>query len=228
MLYEYTTNKFLSKDKKGMDLDSFTSQFYRQLRLNRQKYEDEQFDDFLTELYMKDSSVYEDWYKAFSKISYAFTRKNTVLMTNLVSANNIEYLLLAFDMDKKKKSLIARCIPRRATVSTVGESKDKLFVELSMQLALMESEEEDNILRKAQEEFYLRYGEYENDRYLGDLYNNILDTLEEEMRNALISEINKINTISAKLTDSANIALIRDTQNATRKDRNMPKVYRKY
>lgn len=228
MLYEYTTNKCLSKDKKGMDLDSFTSQFYRQLRLNRQKYEEEQFDDFLTELYMKDSSVYEDWYKAFSKISYAFTRKNTVLMTNLVRNNNIEYALLAFNMDKKKKSLVARCIPRRATVSTVGESKNKLFTELNMQLALMESEEEDNILRKAQEEFYLCYGEYENNRYLGDLYNNILDTLEEEMRNALISEINKISTISAKLTDSANITLIRDTQSVTRKDRNMPKVYRKY
>ena len=228
MLYEYATNKFLSKDKKGMDLDTFISQFYRQLRLNRQKYEDEQFDDFLTELYMKDSSVYEDWYKAFSKISYAFTRKNTVLMTNLVSANNIEYALLAFNMDKKKKSLVARCIPRRATVSTVGESKNKLFTELNMQLALMESEDEDNILRKAQEEFYLCYSEYENNRYLGDLYNNILDTLEEEMRNALISEINKISTISAKLTDSANIALIRDTQSVTRKDRNTPKVYRKY
>lgn len=227
-MYEHATSKFLLKDKKGMDLNSFKEKFYRSVKLNNQRFEEEQFDDLLAELFIKEPEVYAEWYKVFLKIPYVFLAKNTVLMTNLVSLNNPEYVIIAYEMEKKRKSLISRCIPAKANTSTVAEAKKLLYTKLAMQLVLLESDSKDSILSKVKDEFYLSFGKYENDRFLGDVYNNILNNFENDISKALITEIDKINRISAKLVNTDNIGFIVDSSNAAKKEKNLTKAYRKY
>ena len=76
MLYEHNVSKFLVKDKNGIELEEYTNKFYRSLRLFGQKYEEEQFDDLLTELYMKDENLYKEWFKILQKIPYFFVKNN--------------------------------------------------------------------------------------------------------------------------------------------------------
>lgn len=228
MIYECATNKFLVKDKRKMDFDEFSDRFYRSLRLNNQKYEEEQFEDFLTELYMKTPEVYNEWHKLFFRIPYSFTMNNIVLMTNLVSNDNFEYATIAYEMFKKKKSLIVRCLPVRVNASTVSESKSDLFAELTMQLILTKGGYEDSLLKSIKDEFSLAYGEYEDNQYLGDLFNSIMDSFESEISNAITKEINKINHISSKLIDRDNIGLLVETQESVRKDKHTVKAYKKY
>ena len=221
-------NNFLIKNKEGLTQEDFNEIFYRSLRMNHEKYEQEQFDDLLLELNMKEPEVYTEWRLTFNKVPYFFVRRYTNLITNLVSNNDHERVLIASEMYKKKMALISRSIPEKVTPSTVKGSKKSLYLKLNKALLLMESELEDNILRKAQESFAEIYSKYEDDIYLGDLYNEIIDGFEDEMRNALNAEINKIEGISYRLIDTMAIGLMRETQDAGKKDRNTPKQYRKY
>lgn len=149
-------------------------------------------------------------------------------MTNLVSNDNFEYATIAYEMFKKKKSLIVRCLPVRVNASTVSESKSDLFAELTMQLILTKGGYEDSLLKSIKDEFSLAYGEYEDNQYLGDLFNSIMDSFESEISNAITKEINKINHISSKLIDRDNIGLLVETQESVRKDKHTVKAYKKY
>lgn len=226
MTYEHTISKFLVKDKEKMNFDEFSNKFYRNITLYNKAYKEGQFDEFLSKLYMKSSSVYEDWYKALNKIAFSFVRKNLELITVLVKSNNIDAVITAYDMQKKKGSLISRSISRKTTASSVIESKIQLLTELNMQLALIESEEEENIVRKAQAEFYLCYGEYENDKYLGTIYNEMIASFKDEIRNAIITEINKIDGISADIRDKMAITMSCDDIYHNRRTHRTPNIFK--
>lgn len=210
MLYEHNVSKFLVKDKSDIELEEYTKNFYKKVRMAGLRYNEEQFDDFLTELYMKEPDVYKEWHVALRKIPYYFIRQNTVLATNLVSSNNVELLVTAYDMEKKKKSIISGTLPMKANSTTVNENKEKLLLGLEKLSLLMVSEGEDNIVRKAQEEFARCYNEYDSDPYLSDYYNGIIDNFETDILNKINEEYNKIKGINNKLTNSNHIGTVTD------------------
>ena len=201
MIYEHNLSKFLEKNKDSMSLEEYIGKFYRNLRMHGQHYEEEQYDDLLTELYMKEPEVYIEWQKVFTKVPYFFVRSNTVLSTYLVSSNCSELMTVAYDMEKKRKSIISRIFPMKASITTVNSYKEKLIKELENLKLLLISEEEDNILRKSQEEFARCYGEYNDDPYLNDYYNSIIDNFEYDIRTNIESEIAKANNLDYKLKD---------------------------
>lgn len=199
MVYEHSMSKFIEKNKENVHLEDYIQGFYRKLRLFGQKYDNQQFEDLLTELYMKETEIYNEWINIFNKVPYYFIRSNTVLSTNLVSSDNPNLLLAAYEMEKKKRSIISRIIPVRVTVTSVKESKEKLLLQLQKLSLLMYSEEEDNILRKAQEQFAEEFSEYDNDPYLSDFYNNIIDGFEKELLTRINNEIKKIDGVNEKI-----------------------------
>ena len=201
MQYGHNLNKFLEKNKDEMTFEDFKTKFYRNLRMFNQTYEEEQFDDLLLELYTKESDIYKNWYKILSKVDYSFLKSNTVLSTCLVSRECPDLITAAFDMEKKRKSILSRTVPTKATVSTVNQSKDKLLLEYKKLLLLIYSENEDNILRKAQEEFARCYSEYNDDLYLSDYYNSIIDNFEEELKKYINTQITKISRLEGLLTE---------------------------
>lgn len=197
---EYKMSQFLVKDKEEMNYEDFNARFIRNLQLYGQKYDEDACYDLLVELYEKEPEVYSEWFKTFKKVAYAFIKNNIVLATYLINTNNPELLITAFEMEKKKKSLISRSLPMKSTISTVSENKEKLRLELKKTALLMVSENEDNILRKAEEEFAKYYGEYEDNPYLGDFYTDTLNGIEVEMASVIEREIAKIDGISDYLT----------------------------
>ena len=225
--YEREVSKFLVKDKKGMDLDEFSQRFYRSLKLNQQIFDENQYDEFLKELYMKEPDVYNDWYKTFGKITYKFARKNVDLLTDFVAMDNMELALVAFEMDKTKRQLVSRCIPRKATTSSVNESKEELIVSLNTQLSLLDSDTEDNILKVTQDKFELCYGEYKDNIYLRNLYNEIMDSFEKEIRKSIINEINKIDGLSNRIIETLGLTIFNDDMQNIKRNRRTPKVYKR-
>jgi len=220
MLYEHNVNKFLVKDKSDIELEEYTKNFYKKVRMAGLRYNEEQFDDFLTELYMKEPDVYKEWHAALRKIPYYFIRQNTVLAANLVSSNNVGLLVTAYDMEKKKNSILSRTLPMKATSTTVNENKEKLLLELERLSLLMVSELEDNILRKAQEEFARCYGQYNDDPYLSDYYNGIIDNFETDMINKINEEYNKIEGIRSKISANDHLGTLVD--NISHRNKNHP------
>ena len=216
-MYEHNMSKFIVKNKEDFTFEEYKAKFYRTLRMYNQKYDEEQFEDLLTELYMKEPEVYDEWVSLLRKIPYFFIRNNTVLTTALISSNNTELMVTAYEMDKKKKSILARTLPMRATSTTVNENKEKLLLEYKKLSLLIVSENDDNIVRKAKEEFAKCYGEYANDPYLSDYYNDILNNFEAELTNCIDKEINKVIGIGNKLTNSNHIStVVDDIQHAKR------------
>ena len=226
MMYEHNMSKFVAKNKDDYTIDEYKNKFYRNLRMYSQKYEEEQFEDLLTELYMKEPEIYKEWYKILYKVPYYFIRNNTVLSTALISSNNMELMVAAYDMDKKRKSILARTLPMRATSTTVNENKEKLLLELKKLSLLMVSEDEDNILRKAEEEFARCYGEYANDPYLGDYYNDILDNFEDDLIKCINQEINKVIGINNKLANANHLSVLTEDLVLTKRNHRTSKFFK--
>jgi tetrahydromethanopterin S-methyltransferase subunit A len=133
-------------------------------------------------------------------------------------------MLIAYDMFKKKCSIISRYIPKTTTTS-IKENKMELYASLNMQLILIESEDENSILKKVQDEFYLYFGKYENDPRLTDIYNKTFSSLKEELINTISKEINKIGAVSENIVNRMSDSLSYDDMYHVKKLHRTPKVY---
>ena len=223
----YTVKQFLLDDKNGIMPDYFKYKFYKNLKAICLGYKEGKFDAFLDELYMKNTSEYFKWYKSFAKVSYSFLQKYPNILTEIVKNNSIEDMLIANDMYKYSMQLVSKCVPMWATVTTVTKTKKELIAAIYLQFELLESELEDNILRKTQEEFYKRYGEYNNSN-LSELYNAILDNFEDDIRNVLLKQLEKFNMIYDKCVDIQRTNMTTDLITAAKKRKNNIKTYGKY
>ena len=224
MIYEHTIAKFLVKNKDDMDFEKFSGRFYRNIELNNSTYQKGQYDDFLSGLYTMNQETYNEWFNALKKVTHFYARSNLDMITKFVNNNDLDAMLIAYDMFKKKCSIISRYIPKTTTTS-IKENKMELYASLNMQLILIESEDENSILKKVQDEFYLYFGKYENDPRLTDIYNKTFSSLKEELINAISKEINKIGAVSENIVNRMSDSLSYDDMYHVKKLHRTPKVY---
>ena len=227
MIYEYSLSKFMDEFKSNYSLDTFIDKFYRNVKLNNYKYEDYQYDELLIELYYLSDKEYIEWYKTLKKIPYFFARNNTELILKLVRSKNHELMSVAYEMEKRKRSIVSRCLPMKATTCTVTESKEKLLTSLYMQAALLDSLEDDNPIRKGEASFALSFGDYENNEYLGEFYTKTIESLDEEIRNTIDTEIRKVGGISEALVQKQGLDIFHEDMNHLMRYRRTPIVYKR-
>ncbi len=217
MMVMYSTKKSLLETNCGIEQDEFKRKFYRNLAADNQKFELNQFDDMLNILYKKNEEDYKKWYKALNKIPLFFVKRNMSLTIELLNSDNIEALNTAFEMEKRKRAAISNNIIYKATYTSVNKSKKEILIALNNTLLLMKSDGEDNILKKAKEDFAKYFSKYENDIYLGKLYKELLDSIEEEMLKTINDEIKKVDEIEKNINITSDIEL----QFNTRKSNNI-------
>ena len=227
MTFEYLGfGDVLPREKEIFTEEEFIGKFYRNIKLNSVPNKGKCFDELLKILYKKEEKEYSKYRNVFRRIPLTFIKNNLDLIKKLLQVDNYELIKDAYEMEKKRKSLISGCIPMRATPTTVNESKEKLYVSLNMNLALLDSELEDNLLSKTKDKFYLTWGKYEDNMYLGDLYNEIMDSFENNIREALIREINKIEGINKELLIKQNQITVYDDAKLNRMSSRLPKTYK--
>ena len=212
MMVMYSTKKSLLETNCGIEQDEFKRKFYRNLAADNQKFELNQFDDMLNILYKKNEEDYKKWYKALNKIPLFFVKRNMSLTIELLNSDNIEALNTAFEMEKRKRAVISNNIIYKATYTSVNKSKKEILIALNNTLLLMKSDGEDNILKKAKEDFAKYFGKYENDICLGKFYKELLDSIEEEMLKKINDEIKKVDEIEKNINITSNIELLLDTR----------------
>ena len=223
---KYFMNIIMLNDKEGIFYDYFSYNFYKQLKRRNIPYNEGQFDEFLNEMFNKNKADYKECYKVLSNIPYGFFKRNLDLITTLVRDNKSAYIKEIFDMYRYKKKLILETIPD-VNHSSVVESKKELLLKLEKSLLLMKSENEDNILRQIEEKFYKKYGMYNGDPYLSDLYNEILDDIESDLKNTLIDQFDKIDRLDMSHAYQQANSHMRDTYATCSRDKHSFKDYRK-
>ena len=201
MVYEHPLHKCLVTNKDDYSFDEFNDKFYRKLRMDRLKYEQDQYYIILRNLYNMDTESYMSWFNKFKDIPYSFVKNNTELVEKLVEDNKVDLMKIAYEMNKKKNALISRTIPTKATVTTVNESSQVLLFTFKELLKEISENKENNSVTKAQQEFERVYSEYKNDIYLRDLYVKILADFEQEILSRINSEINKVNSYSKVISE---------------------------
>jgi len=194
-------SKCLIKVKGDISLEEFKDGFYYQLRLNGKKYIENQYDLLLEALYQKDEKEYHDCYVKTVRMPLKYARENQELLANLINSNNSNLIQTAYDMYKRKCSVITRLIPTRVCAVTVKNYDKQLLCELENLLLSAKSQNDDNVIVKAKSEFSKFYSEYSNNAYLGTYYNNLLNGIEQEFFKLVNNEIDKIAITKARLKD---------------------------
>lgn len=185
---------YLLKDKECIsNIDDFIASFYNKLKKAGKKCQPEMFDDFLIELYIKEDLVYSEWLKTFSSIPYSFASKNIVLLTYLVCTEQQEAVKTIYAMQQKKLSILSKYGTVLFEKSLVPEKRKKLLKELEDRLKSMNNNGEDDVLKKARNEFANQFEQYSDDPYIGSFYSEMLISFEQEL-------ISKINTTCNLIT----------------------------
>ena len=223
---EYRFGQFLAKNKSNMSIDNFTNDFYRNIAYFNLSCEKDAYKDLLKELYEKGTVNYDDWRKAFNRINYSFVRSHKDLVVMLVKENRIDLLDKAFEMEKRKSSLISRCIPIKTTTGSIKYSKEYLYELLCKTLALLDSESMDNPIKKSQDSFYLSYGQYENDEYLGNLYDDIMNSFDKNIKSAIQDEINKIDGLCKHLVENMCLTVMKDDLDHSERCHRTPNIFK--
>lgn len=197
----YNMSQFLMNTNEGVSYEEFSKSFYRSLRLFGQVYTESQYDKFVKALFALDEIDYKSFYKIFMKLGYPFFKTNSELITSLVAANESRLLQISYDMFKKKESIVSRALSIRATVTSVNEKKEELLMSLKNILLSIQNNEDGNILKQAQEEFVKFYGDYADDKLLGDFYKFLFDRIELQLLSEIEKEMVKFDAIKDKLID---------------------------
>ncbi len=200
--------EYLLKDKRSVsNIDDFIASFYNKLKKAGKECKPEKFDDFLTELYIKDDQIYGEWLKIFSTIPYSFVSKNVVLVTYLVCVEQQEAVKTIYVMQQRKNSILSKYGTVLFEKSTVAKKRKELLKTLEDRLKSMNTNTENDILRKAQNEFANQFEQYSDDPYIGSFYNEMLNDFEKELISKINSTINLIinysNEFAVKECDNA-------------------------
>ena len=196
----FTIGKCLEKTKQA-ELEDFKYSFYRKLKLYGKQYTEKEYDELLEALHSKDTEEYHNCYTTLFRISLKYIRENYDLIVNLINSNNNKLITVAYDMYKKRGSIILRMLPTRATKEAVQKSDKKVLCDLEKLLLLVKSKD-NNVIANAQLEFSKFYEEYSHNEYLSEYYKNIIDSFESELINTVNDEISKTNGIKKRLQEN--------------------------
>ena len=196
----FTVSRCLEKEKEKNSLEDFKYSFYRKLKLNGMKYSENQYDEFLETLYNAGAYQYHECYVTMVRMPLKYLRDNQYLIANLIKSNNTNLIQVAYDMYKKRGSIVTRLLPARANRVTVKESDEQILCELGNLLLSIKNEEE-NAIAKAQIEFSNACSQYKNNEYLKEYYNEMFDSIEQEFLKTISNEINSVGSIKKILEE---------------------------
>lgn len=197
----FTFANCLEKTKGDVSFDDFKNSFYFKLRMNGRIYTENQYDILLKSLYKKDEDTYRYFYSKLFRIPLKFVKENYEFIINLMESNKADLIKVAFEMFKKKKSIISGLFPVKATKNTVKHSDELLSTKLEELLSLTQEEDENNIIAKAKLEFAKFYIDYSENEYLREFYFDIIDSFDTDIIAAINKEIAKISGMKKYLHD---------------------------
>ena len=217
MRYSHKVKQILVENKEGLTLEDFVFNFYRKLRTYNIAYTKGHFDEVLEILFNKDPEEYSKCFEAIKESHYGFLKNNLDIIIDFINKGCPDNIKMASDMMEYRNILISRNLPN-VYLGSVLKEKKSLILKVKNCLISLQSEDDDNILKKAQKDFKEKYGIYENDLYLKELYNNILNSFEDEMKKSLQASISKIEGISDQFTQYRANAHVVDTIFINKKD----------
>ena len=218
MKVSHRMKQLFDKNSKEVGFEEFKNEFYRKLRVYSIGFVNGAFDSFLKVLYESDENTYNEFLESTKNIPYGFIKNNMDLVINLIKNKRVQDIEVACQMLEYQTTLISRNVHSIHVTSVLNEKK-KMLLNIEKCLLLMKSENEDNILRKAQRDFYDRFKDCETNPYLSDLYNKILDEFEDKMINAFEMNRNRIEGISERYTHTRLDAHVIDTIEVNKRDR---------
>lgn len=191
----FTLNRCIPNNKGNEGLDDFKNNFYRKIKYNGKKFVENQYDPFLEALYQKSNEEYHECYLKMIRMTLKYVSDNQELLVSLINSNDFELIQVAYEMYKKRGSIISRLIPMRANKISVKESDKKLLKDLEKLLASSKMDDENNVLNKVKEEFMKSFGEYSENTPLSDYYNDIINGIDQEFYCLINNEISKITNL---------------------------------
>lgn len=198
----FTLNRCIPNNKGNEELEDFKNNFYRKLKFNGKKFVENQYDPFLEALHQKSNEEYHECYLKMIRMTLKYVSDNQELLVSLINTNDFELIQVAYEMYKKRGSIVSRLIPMKANKVSVKESDKKLLKDLEELLVSSKMDDENNVLNKVKKEFKASFGKYSENTPLSDYYNDIINGIDQEFYCLINDEVSKITNLRESIKNS--------------------------
>ena len=195
--YARCTFRLLEGDKKRFaTLDEFLFRCYTNLHYGGILLDDEhRYDELLTAIYNLPDDEYKVVFKHSRKIPYSLLASQYKLLTQLIQNKHFHKIVEMHEIYTRAKSAAARVVPYINNDDLHGTLK-----ELEELATKIKNDDADELLSIVYDRFNEYCGEFKDDEELKDFYKSTLDSLKDEVLEAIT---HKVSIITEKIDSRA-------------------------